>query len=760
MGIDSRWVIEHPEWFISLPEPPYPGYTFGGENLAERRPRRDPARGPLLGQQRRGRRVRAARPADRASGATSTTATTARASRGTTPPSSTSRQAAVREQVIQTIRRRRATVPGDPVRRRDGPRPQARPPAVVPGPRRGRRRDPVAGRVRDDDPGRVRRRDARRVLARGRRPGRRRGPRHAAARRGVLAARGLLRPHPRHAPRLQQRVHAHAPRRGQRGLPAGAQGDARVRPRDPQALRELHEQPRREDRRSSSSARATSTSASRRCSRRCPGCRCSGTASSRASPRSTGWSSGARRWTSSRTTWLVARHEREIVPLLHRRGDFAEARDFLLYDVAGDGGGVDEHVFAYSNGIGPGAVAGRVPQPVRGDVGLDPRLGRVRGQGDRRVEAAGAPDAGGGPRARRRAGRRSVAGVARAAVRARVPALRRGAPRARAPRRAPGLRDARVLGAARAARRGRRLAPAWRSGWAAAACRRWRTRCASSAARARSTTRCGRRSPRHPSLAVDAARRRVADATGTSGDRRRGRRGHPGRWSPRPSPSRRRSTTRSQAAALRRWALLGRWGRWPSGGRRRRDEPGLVRGAAAGAGRRRRAARPGLDEAGRLVGRRARAAAAGPAAAVDARRQGRRAAAAPGGRVARRPGRARVPPDQPLGGRGLVQPRVVARAARLDGSPGAGPHAGGGAGQAAGRALGPDAPPGRGRRGVRLPGRCAARGARGGRRPADRRRARGGSPSRLPKATGLPPGPKDEPRAGDDHEAPKRPPTP
>jgi glycosidase len=50
--------------------------------------------------------------------------------------------------------------------------------------------------------------------------------------------------------------------------------------------------------------------------------------------------------------WLVARHEREIVPLLHRRGDFAEARDFVLYDVAADGGGIDENVFAYSNGSG------------------------------------------------------------------------------------------------------------------------------------------------------------------------------------------------------------------------------------------------------------------------------------------------------------------------------------------------------------------------------------------------------------------------
>ncbi|HTR96578.1 MAG TPA: alpha-amylase family glycosyl hydrolase [Candidatus Acidoferrales bacterium] len=34
MGIDSRWVIEHPEWFLSLPESPYPSYTFGGEDLS------------------------------------------------------------------------------------------------------------------------------------------------------------------------------------------------------------------------------------------------------------------------------------------------------------------------------------------------------------------------------------------------------------------------------------------------------------------------------------------------------------------------------------------------------------------------------------------------------------------------------------------------------------------------------------------------------------------------------------------------------
>ena len=34
MGIDSSWVVEHPEWFLSLPEPPYPAYTFSGADLS------------------------------------------------------------------------------------------------------------------------------------------------------------------------------------------------------------------------------------------------------------------------------------------------------------------------------------------------------------------------------------------------------------------------------------------------------------------------------------------------------------------------------------------------------------------------------------------------------------------------------------------------------------------------------------------------------------------------------------------------------
>ncbi|HJR80300.1 MAG TPA: alpha-amylase family glycosyl hydrolase [Anaerolineales bacterium] len=35
MGIDSQWVIEHPDWFLSLPYPPYPSYSFKSENLSD-----------------------------------------------------------------------------------------------------------------------------------------------------------------------------------------------------------------------------------------------------------------------------------------------------------------------------------------------------------------------------------------------------------------------------------------------------------------------------------------------------------------------------------------------------------------------------------------------------------------------------------------------------------------------------------------------------------------------------------------------------
>jgi glycosidase len=54
-------------------------------------------------------------------------------------------------------------------------------------------------------------------------------------------------------------------------------------------------------------------------------------------------------WDETPEGWLIERHEREIFPLLHRRRVFAEARDFLLYDFYNVDGTVNEDVFAYSN---------------------------------------------------------------------------------------------------------------------------------------------------------------------------------------------------------------------------------------------------------------------------------------------------------------------------------------------------------------------------------------------------------------------------
>jgi glycosidase len=49
---------------------------------------------------------------------------------------------------------------------------------------------------------------------------------------------------------------------------------------------------------------------------------------------------------------LVRRHEREIFPVLRQRYLFSGVEHFVLYDVYGEGGRVDENVYAYSNGYG------------------------------------------------------------------------------------------------------------------------------------------------------------------------------------------------------------------------------------------------------------------------------------------------------------------------------------------------------------------------------------------------------------------------
>ncbi len=48
MGIDSRWVIEHPEWFVSVERPPFAVYSFTHENLSQDPARRDLPGRPLL----------------------------------------------------------------------------------------------------------------------------------------------------------------------------------------------------------------------------------------------------------------------------------------------------------------------------------------------------------------------------------------------------------------------------------------------------------------------------------------------------------------------------------------------------------------------------------------------------------------------------------------------------------------------------------------------------------------------------------------
>jgi len=55
------------------------------------------------------------------------------------------------------------------------------------------------------------------------------------------------------------------------------------------------------------------------------------------------------RWDETPNEGLVHRHEQQLFPLLHRRRIFAEVDRFLLYDFEHADGGVDENVFAYSN---------------------------------------------------------------------------------------------------------------------------------------------------------------------------------------------------------------------------------------------------------------------------------------------------------------------------------------------------------------------------------------------------------------------------
>ena len=57
-------------------------------------------------------------------------------------------------------------------------------------------------------------------------------------------------------------------------------------------------------------------------------------------------------WEEEPDNYLVQRHEHDIFPILRRRILFAGVENFLLYDFHPGEGRVDENVFAYSNGVG------------------------------------------------------------------------------------------------------------------------------------------------------------------------------------------------------------------------------------------------------------------------------------------------------------------------------------------------------------------------------------------------------------------------
>jgi len=57
-------------------------------------------------------------------------------------------------------------------------------------------------------------------------------------------------------------------------------------------------------------------------------------------------------WDEQVDNYLVERHQREIFPVLHRRQLFAGVDNFLLYDFFTPEGSVNEDVYAYSNGLG------------------------------------------------------------------------------------------------------------------------------------------------------------------------------------------------------------------------------------------------------------------------------------------------------------------------------------------------------------------------------------------------------------------------
>ena len=478
MGIDSRWVIEHPEWFLSLRGAALSRPTrFNGPDLStddrvaivledhywndsdaavvfkrvdrwsgddalhlprQRRhelpvERHGPARLP------QGRGPRAGHPDDPG---------------------------------------RRAAVPDHPLRRRDGPGQEAHPAAVVAGAGPGRR-DPVARRARDDE-GRVRRADAGRVLARGRRPRRRRGartrccwPRRSGCSRATSSGRWAC---------IASTTARSCTCCATRTARATGRSSSETLEFDPEILKRYVNFMSNPDEETAveqfgkgdkyfgvATVMAT-----------LPGLPMLGHGQVEGFGEKYGMEFRRATLDEQPDPWLVERHEREIFPLLHRRAWFAEAHDFLLYDFVTDGGAVDEDVFAYSNGGGPTRSLVAVPRPVR----------RRRAATIRESAAVRPKNASGAKRlVRRDRSRRAsacrttpAAFVAFRDARTGLESIRscRRDPGARPARRARRVRGPRLLGVPRGPRRQRRpVGAAGASGSASRRCRRSTTRCAS-----------------------------------------------------------------------------------------------------------------------------------------------------------------------------------------------------------------------------------------------------------------------------------------
>ena len=277
--------------------------------------------------------------------------------------------------------------------------------------------------------------------------------------------------------------------------------------------------------------------------------------------------------------WLIERHEREIVPLLHRRGDFAEARDFLLYDFGSDGGGVDEHVFAYSNGTGPSrslvVYHNRYAESsgwIRDSVGFALKAADGSKSMVRRTLADGLGLADGPADGRWLAMREQRSGLeylrSVAEIRERGVHVSLHAYETRVFWELRELYDAAGVWGRLAERLGGRGVPSLEG-----ALRELQLAPVHDALRAAIAA--------PPDLAVERLVAVVAEATGTSGDRA----AVVGAVLALVSAAEPVATTiddPSQAAALRVWALLRPLGSLPAGAHAGADEPGVVRGAASG----------------------------------------------------------------------------------------------------------------------------------------------------------------------------------